>query len=61
MKSKAKPAPVILFCFFSEMVKSDNDQQLFMVSAEAKEDWIFAKHTLLQFMCQLKDEDIYCY
>lgn len=41
-------------------MKSDNDQQLFMVSAEAKEDdWRFAKHTLLQLMRQMKDEDIY--
>lgn len=43
------------------MVKSDNNHQLFTVSAEAKYNWTFAKHMLLQFLCQLKDEDIYCY
>lgn len=44
------------------MIKKDNDQTIFTVSAEAKEDnWIFAKHTLLQFLCQLKDKDIHCY
>lgn len=61
-KIKTSSSCIILFqgTFFSETMKSDNDQQLFMVSAEAKEDdWRFAKHTLLQLMRQMKDEDIY--